>query len=184
MKNILFFGDSLTAGYGLKRAEHESFPALIAQLIRQAALPYEVVNAGLSGDTTLTGLQRLQRILNQQIDVFVLALGANDLLRGIPPEATYRNLEKIVMEVKLAHPLAKILLIGMELPAWIPGERVAAFRNLFSRLAKAHELEFIPFLLEGVGGIRHLNMPDGLHPLAEGYQIIAQTVWKKLQPIL
>lgn len=184
MKNILFFGDSLTAGYGLRDPQRESFPALIQEMIQNSERPYRVINAGISGDTSASGLQRLNTVLNQPIEVFVLALGANDLLRGISPEITYANLKAIIDTVSKKHPFARLMLIGMELPEWIPGKHVAAFRIIFSRLAQEYQLEFVPFLLEGVGGIRHLNMPDGVHPLAEGYQIIAQTVWNKLKNIL
>jgi acyl-CoA thioesterase-1 len=184
MRNILFFGDSLTAGYGLRNAQYESFPSLIQTRLNQMNLSYHVLNAGISGDTSASGLQRIGTVLNQQIDIFVLALGANDLLRGIPPQITYFNLKAIIDRVKKQHPQAKLLLLGMQLPAWIPGKRIADFSNIFSRLAKENEMEFVPFLLEGVGGIKHLNMPDGVHPLAEGYQIIAQTVWKSLQKLI
>ena len=184
MKNLLFFGDSLTAGYGLAKPSTESFPALIQGLIRQDHRPYQVINAGLSGDTSATGLLRLGNIINQPIHIFVLALGANDLLRGIPPEQTYQNLKAIIVMVKDRHPEAKILLVGMELPSWLPGKRIADFRFVFRRLANEYELPFVPFLLQGVGGIRHLNMPDGVHPLASGYQIVAKTVWAKLKGLL
>jgi acyl-CoA thioesterase-1 len=184
MKNILFFGDSLTAGYGLKDVNKESFPALIQGLIEGTGKSYRVINAGLSGDTSESGRLRLKYVINQPVEIFVLALGANDLLRGIPPENTYSNLKTIIELVKNRHPAVKIVLIGMELPAWIPGKRVADFRGVFRRLATEYTLAFVPFLLARVGGISHLNMPDGIHPLAEGYQIIAQTVWEELKKLL
>jgi acyl-CoA thioesterase-1 len=185
MKQILFFGDSLTAGYGLRNADKESFPALIKTcLVTEGIVNYEVTNAGVSGDTSADGLKRIKHLLNRQIDVFVLALGANDLLRGIEPTVTYTHLSAIVSLVIAEHPNVKLLLLGMELPVWLPGKRIAEFREIFRKLADRYQMEFVPFLLAGVGGVRHLNMADGVHPLAEGYQIVAKNVWPALRKLL
>ncbi len=184
MKNILFFGDSLTAGYGLVNVTLESLPALIQGYITQEKLPYHVINAGVSGETSAGGLVRINLLLHQPIDVFILELGANDILRGIPPQTTAANLQAIVNKVKAKHPQAKLVMLGMELPGWIPGQFAAAFRLVFSQVAQANQMTFVPFLLDGVAGIAHLNLHDGLHPTATGYQVIAQKIWPVLQPLL
>jgi acyl-CoA thioesterase-1 len=184
MNKILFFGDSLTAGYGLKNVNLESFPALIQNFINDNNLPYQVINAGISGDTSAGGLQRIGRMLQNPIDVFVLALGANDLLRGIDAQTTYTNLKAIIEQVINKYPMAKLMLLGMELPSWLPGKRAEEFRIIFRKLAQEYQMAFVPFLLEGVAGIGHLNLPDGLHPLAEGYQLIAKNVWNVLKEVI
>jgi acyl-CoA thioesterase-1 len=184
MSNILFFGDSLTAGYGLKNAGQESFPALIQQKINEAQLAFRVINAGQSGDTSYGGLNRLNYWLSQQIGVFVLELGVNDVMRGVSPSVTFKNLQLIVERVKLKYPLAKLALMGMEIPAFIPGPVAADFRSIFRKLASEHHMAFVPFFLEGVAGVPHLNLPDGLHPSAEGYKLIADRVWPVIKPLL
>ncbi|WP_285008803.1 arylesterase [Pedobacter faecalis] len=184
MKRILFFGNSLTAGYGLSNAQEQSFPSLIQQKINESGLQYECINAGVSGDTSASGLARLGLYLPNPMDIFVLELGANDMIRGINPKTTEDNLQRIVDRVKAAHPEAQLMLLGMQLPLWVPGERAAEFRMLYSNMAIKNQMTFVPFLLEGVAGIRHLNMHDGIHPLAEGYVIIAQKVWPVLKPLL
>ena len=184
MNNILFFGDSLTAGYGLGNVHNESFPALIGQKIKAEGLDYQVINAGLSGDTSSGGLARLDYWLSQPVKVFILELGINDLLRGIPPAQTYSNLDSIVSRVKLRYPEVKLALMGMEIPSFIPGVLAKDFRSIFRRLADVHNMEFVPFFLEGVAGLAHLNMSDGLHPSAHGYRIIADKVWPVIEPLL
>jgi acyl-CoA thioesterase-1 len=181
---ILFFGDSLTAGYGLRDASSESFPALIQKKIDAEHWPYEVVNAGLSGDTTAGGLSRLDYWLGGRVDVFVLELGINDLMRGVPPQTIFRNLESIVERVKSKYPEATLALMGMEIPQLFSVPVDEEFRGLFRKLAHKHKLIFVPFFLEGVAGHAHLNLMDGLHPSARGYQIIADNVWPVLKPIL
>ncbi|RCH54038.1 arylesterase [Mucilaginibacter hurinus] len=183
MKRVLFFGDSLTAGYGLSDV-NEAFPALIQQRIFAEKLQYEVINAGLSGDTSGGGLARLSYWLNNPVDVFVLELGINDALRGIAPATTQKNLQAIINRVKDKYPNAKMAMMGMELPAFIPGQHVAAFRSIFKQVADANNMAFVPFFLEGVAGQRHLNLRDGLHPSAAGYRIIAEKVWPVLRAIL
>lgn len=145
MKRILFFGDSLTAGYGLANVSLDSLPALLQQKIDHNHLPYHITNAGISGDTTAGGLQRIGLLLHQQVDVFVLELGANDILRGIPPKTSLKNLHGIVDTVKAKYPEAKLLLLGMELPAWIPGLVVSEFRAIFKQVAEANGMAFVPF---------------------------------------
>jgi len=184
MKRIVFFGDSLTAGYGLHRPDEQSFPALIQRELDAAGLDYLSVNAGVSGDTSASGLSRLTYWLSLPVDVFVLELGANDLLRGLAPAGTKRNLQAIIDMVKGRFPSVKLLLLGMQLPLWVPGQRAAEFRQLYQDLANKNKISLLPFLLDGVAGIKHLNMHDGVHPLAEGYQIIAAGVWPVLRPLL
>ncbi len=184
MKNILFFGNSLTAGYGLFNPSLESFPALIEKKLREACFGYKVINAGISGETTKGGLDRIDLLLNQPIDVFVLELGANDLLRGINPNHTRKNLQAIINKVKQKNPNVRLVLLGMELPAYIAGNMALEFRGVFRKIAEDNQMDFLPFLLDGVAGIRHLNLNDGLHPSAEGYKIIADNVWNLLKTFL
>lgn len=184
MYHILFFGDSLTAGYGLNDPAKESFPALIQQKITKAGIPFEVINAGLSGDTSAGGLTRLDYWLSRPIHVFVLELGINDIMRGISPAITSRNLQAIILKVKAKYPHSKLALMGMELPDFIPGLMPAALRTGYRKLADTHHITFVPFFLEGVAGIPHLNLNDGIHPSAKGYQIIADKVWPVLKPLL
>ncbi len=181
---MLFFGDSLTAGYGLANVANESFPALIQQKINEAQIAVKVTNAGLSGDTSAGGLNRLDYWINQTVDVFVLELGVNDIMRRIPPATTAKNLQLIISKVKTKYPDVKLALMGMEIPAFIPGMFAVQFRAIFKQLADANNMAFFPFFLQGVAGIRHLNIKDGLHPSAEGYKIIADNVWPVLKPLL
>lgn len=184
MKNILFFGDSLTAGYGLLNVSLESLPALIQAKIMAGKLPYHVINAGVSGETSAGGLARIDLLLNKPVDVFVLELGANDILRGIPPQTTANNLQAIVNKVKAKYPQVKMALLGMELPQWIPGAFAGTFRAVFKQVAQANHMAFVPFLLDGVAGVAHLNLRDGLHPTAAGYKIIANNVWPVIRSLL
>lgn len=181
-KTILFFGDSLTAAMGLDPAE--GYPAEIQEKIDSLGLNYEVVNAGLSGETTAAGRNRIEWVLNQDVDVFVLALGANDGLRGIPVEETRRNLQAIIDVVREKNPGVEIILAGMQIPPNMGPEYTAEFRKLFPELAKEHNLHLIPFLLEGVAGDPELNQQDGIHPTAEGYDIVAENVWDVLKPVI
>ena len=181
-KTILFFGNSLTAGYGLEPTA--AFPALIQQKIDSAGLSYNVVNAGLSGETSAGGNSRIDWILKQPIDVFVLELGANDGLRGIPVSETRNNLQAIIDKVKAKYPQAAIVIAGMMIPPNMGQQYATDFRNVFPELAKKNNAALIPFLLEGVGGEARLNLEDGIHPTAEGHTIVANTVWKTLQSVL
>jgi acyl-CoA thioesterase I len=182
MKTILFFGDSLTAGYGLPAAQ--AYPAIIQQKLKEEGLDYTVINAGISGDTTASGLYRLDKWLSGPIDIFVLALGANDGLRGIAARETSQNLQQIMDKLKRAHPEAQIILSGMEIPDIVPGRYAAEFRALFRELAIKNNVAFVPFLLEGVAGMRHLNLPDGVHPNAEGQRLLARHTWAVLEGLL
>jgi acyl-CoA thioesterase-1 len=180
----MFFGDSLTAGYGLGDVKNESCPALIQQKINAEGLDYHVINGGLSGDTTSGGLTRLDYWLNRPIDVFVLELGINDMMRQVTPAKIYQNLEAIIIKVKAKYPNVKLALMGMQVPAFLPGLAISDFNALYQRLADKYEMAFLPFYLEGVAGQRHLNIRDGLHPSAAGYRIIADKVWEVVRPLL
>ncbi|WP_235861229.1 arylesterase [Pontibacter flavimaris] len=183
MKNILIFGDSLTAGYGLPAAS--AYPSLLQEQLRQEGYTdYKVLNGGLSGDTTAGGVHRIDRWLHQPIDIFILALGANDGLRGIPARETSQNLQEIIYKVRQKYPEVKIILSGMEIPDIVPGRYAAEFRKLFRELALQHNTHFIPFLLEGVAGNRLLNLPDGVHPNAQGQKLLARHTWTKLKELL
>ena len=181
---LVFFGDSLTAGYGLADPGTQSYPALIQRKIDEEHLPWQVVNAGLSGETSAGGLRRIDWVLLQEVDVFVLELGANDGLRGTSPEATQANLQAIIDRVRSKYPSARFVLEGLRMPSNMGPEFAEAFRAVFPSLAATNSLIFIPFLLEGVAGRPELNQPDGMHPAAAGDVIIAELVWKKIRPIL
>lgn len=181
-KNIIFFGDSLTAGYQLD--PEEAFPARIQEIVDSLGLDYNVVNAGLSGETTAGGLNRINWILNQQADVFVLELGANDGLRGIPLNETRQNLQAMIDTVRSKNADSAIVLAGMQIPPNLGQEYTAEFSAIFTDLAKENNLALIPFLLDGVAGIPELNLPDGIHPTPEGHRIVAANVWKVLEPII
>lgn len=178
MKTILFFGNSLTAGYGVEPAE--AYPALIQNKIDSVDLKYKVVNAGVSGETTSGGNSRIDWILKQPIDIFVLELGANDGLRGIPLETTEKNLQSIIDKVRKANPAITIILEGMQIPPNMGAEYTNAFKEIYPRLAKENNIALIPFLLKDVAGDPKLNQQDGIHPTAEGHKIMAETVWKVL----
>lgn len=182
MKIILFFGNSLTAGYGLEPSE--AFPALIQEKIDSLNLPYKVINAGLSGETTAGGNSRIDWILRQKVDVFVLELGANDGLRGIPPTESENNLQGIVDKVRIKYPNAKRVMLGMEVPPNMGGEYAAEFRVIFRQVAVKNKMAFVPFLLQGVGGVAELNQSDGIHPTIKGQKILAKNVWEILKDIL
>lgn len=177
-RTILFFGDSLTAGMGLD--PNLAFPALIGQRLDSLGYAYQIVNAGLSGETTASGRNRLDWVLRQPVDIFVLELGANDGLRGIPLEETRKNLEAMILTVREKYPEARIVLAGMQLPPNMGPEYTASFRKIFPELAKKHGVLLIPFLLDGVGGVPQLNQDDGIHPTAEGHRIVAENVWEIL----
>ena len=181
-KHIVFFGNSLTAGYGV--APSEAFPAVIQGKIDSLALPYKVVNAGLSGETTAGGKGRIDWLLQQPVDVFVLELGGNDGLRGIPVVETGKNLQEIIDRVKAKYPAAKILLAGMQVPPNMGSRYAGEFRAVFKSLSDKNKLPLIPFLLEGVGGIPELNQADGIHPTPRGHQIVANNVWEYVKPLL
>ena len=177
---IVASGDSLTAGLGVE--ENLSFPGRLQKKFKDNGLPHRVVNAGVSGDTTAGGLRRIHGILKQKPDIVILALGSNDGLRGFPPTEIEKNLDKII-KICLKKQV-KILLAGLKIPPNYGPKYSGEFKAIFPRLAKKYGLPFIPFLLDGVAGIRELNQSDGIHPKAEGYAIIAEVVWKALLPML
>ena len=181
---VVFFGDSLTAGYGLDDPATEAYPALIQEKINAEKLSWRVVNAGLSGETSAGGLRRVDWILRQPADVFVLALGANDGLRGIDPVVSTANLQGIINRVRAVYPVAKIVLVGMQMPPNYGEEYTKAFAAMYPALAAKNHLPLVPFLLEGVGGRSELNQPDGVHPTAQGAAVAAENVWKVLEPLL
>jgi len=181
-KTIVFFGNSLTAGYGLSPSE--AFPAIIQNKIDSLGLPYKVINAGVSGETSSGGNGRIDWILKQPLDVFVLELGANDGLRGIPLSETKKSLQSIIDKVKAKYPEAKLVLAGMQIPPNMGVTYTTQFRNIYPDLAKKNAAMLIPFLLEGVGGDLKLNQQDGIHPTAEGHHIVAENVWRMLEQVL
>lgn len=181
-KTIVFFGNSLTAGYGLSPSE--AFPALIQKKIDSLGLPYKVVNAGVSGETSSGGNARIDWILKQPLDVFVLELGANDGLRGIPISQTRKSLQSIIDKVKAKQPAAKLVIAGMQIPPNMGANYTTEFKNMFPELASKNGLTLIPFLLEGVGGEASFNQEDGIHPTAEGQRIVAENVWRELKGVL
>lgn len=177
---VVILGDSLTAGLGLPA--DEAFPALLQQRLDAAGLKYDVVNAGVSGDTSAGGLRRLDWVLSGDVRVLVVALGANDGLRGLPPEQLRRNLDTIVATARNRG--IAVLLAGMEAPPNVGADYTAAFRQVYRDVAARHRVPLIPFLLEGVAGEAHLNQPDGIHPNAEGARRVAEHVWRALHPML
>jgi acyl-CoA thioesterase I len=181
-RTIIFFGDSLSAGYGVD--QDEAFPALIQAKIDQAGRPWRVVNAGLSGETTAGGLRRLDWILRQKVDIFVIELGGNDGLRGIAPATTRSNLTAMIERVRQRYPDAKVVIAGMQMPTNMGPEYTRDFAAIYPEVARTGGAVLIPFLLDRVGGVPTLNLPDGIHPTAEGHKIVAETVWRALQPLL
>lgn len=181
-KTILVLGNSLAAGYGLDPSQ--AFPALLQEKIDELGWDFEVINAGLSGETTAGGLRRIDWLLRSPVDVLILELGGNDGLRGIPPEVTRDNLRAIVKKTRERYPDVQIILAGMQVPPNLGETYTSAFRDLYPELAREESLHLVPFLLEGVGGVPDLNQPDGIHPTARGQQIVAENVWKVLKPVL
>jgi acyl-CoA thioesterase I len=181
-KTIVFFGNSLTAGYGLE--PEQSFPALIQDRLDSLGMAYNVINAGVSGETTSGGKSRIGWLLKQPIDVFVLELGANDGLRGISTEETYNNLASIIDAVRDKNPEVRIILAGMQVPPNMGQKYAGQFKSIYTELAKNKDVALIPFLLEGVAGERALNLPDGIHPTVAGQKIVAANVWNVLKNYL
>ncbi len=181
-RTIIFFGDSLTAGYGVDL--DEAFPALIQKKIDAAHLPWRVINAGLSGETTAGGRRRIDWILKQRVDCLVLELGGNDGLRGFAPAVTRTNLQDIIDHVRAANPQVRLLLAGMMMPPNYGEDQTREFAAVYPALAEKNHVALIPFLLEGVGGRAELNQSDGIHPTAQGHALVADHVWKYLEPLL
>lgn len=181
-KVILFYGDSLTAGYGL--STEEAFPAIVDRTLKQKGKTVKVINAGLSGETSAGGLTRLDWVLRQPIDIFVLELGANDGLRGLPLDETRKNLQAIIDGVRKKYPSAHIVIAGMMVPPNMGPDYTTAFQKIFPELAKKNSATLIPFLLQGVAGDEKLNNADGIHPNVEGHKIVANNVLKVVEPLL
>lgn len=181
---ILVLGDSLAAGYGLDPSQ--AFPALLQEKIDAlgSGYGYQVVNAGISGDTSASGRRRIDWLLHRRVDVLILELGANDGLRGVPLEETRSNLQQIVDRTRQRYPDAKVVLAGMQVPPNMGPDYTSGFAAIFPELARKNGVALVPFLLEGVAGRRDLNLPDGIHPTAEGHRIVAENVWKVLRPLL
>jgi acyl-CoA thioesterase-1 len=175
-KTILFFGDSLTAGYGL--SPEEAFPALVEKALLKDNKKIKVINAGLSGETSAGGLSRIEWTLRQSVDIFVLELGANDGLRGLPLDQTRKNLQSIIDKVNAKYPKAKIVLAGMMVPPNMGKTYSDEFRKIYPALAEKNKAVLIPFLLDGVAGVEKLNQADGIHPNVEGHQIVAKNMMK------
>jgi acyl-CoA thioesterase I len=183
-KSIMFFGNSLTAAYGLEDVS-KGFVGLIENRLDSLKMPYTCINAGISGETTSGGDGRVDFTISQQpIDIFILELGGNDALRGINPESSIKNLQSIIDKVKAKYPTVKIILAGMEAPRNMGEKYITAFHNMYPTLAKKNNLPLIPFILEGVGGIAELNQKDGIHPTEAGNKIIVENIWTVLKPVL
>jgi acyl-CoA thioesterase-1 len=181
---IVFFGDSLTAGYGLADPDTQSYPGRIRDKIAAEHLAWRVVNAGLSGETSAGGLRRVDWVLNQRVDVFFLELGANDGLRGTPPEATRKNLQAIIDHVRAKRPGATIVVAGMRMPPNLGADYADAFRAVFPALASDNHAILVPFLLDGVARDPGLNQADGMHPNPAGASVVADGVWRVIGPLL
>ena len=182
-RTILFFGDSLTAGFGLSSAD-KAFPAQLEKEFTKAGKKVKVINSGLSGETSAGGLSRIDWVLRQHIDVFVLELGANDGLRGLPLDQTKKNLQSIIDKVKAKYPKAKIVLAGMMVPPNMGKSYSDEFKKVYPDLSSKNKCQLIPFLLDGVGGNEKLNQPDGIHPNDEGHKIIAKNLAKFFEKII
>ncbi len=181
-KRIVIIGDSITAGYGLDQSE--AYPAILQKKIDQAKLPFLVANAGVSGDTTAGGLRRVAWAMTKGADVLVIALGGNDGLRGISPDETKKNLLGIIKKARTKNPKIQVFVAGMQMPDNMGPKFTSRFKTLFPEVAKESKSILIPFLIEGVGGDEKLNQADGIHPTAEGQKIVADNVWKMIQPKL
>ncbi|EMR00863.1 arylesterase [Cesiribacter andamanensis] len=180
---IVFFGNSLTAGYGLDASE--SFPTLIQHRLDSLGYAYKVVNAGLSGETTAGGNKRLDWVLERQpVDIFVLELGANDGLRGLNLDQTQQNLEEMIDKVRAVYPQAEIILAGMMVPPNLGQPYSSRFNEIFPAVAKKKAVTLLPFLLQDVAGEPSLNLPDRIHPNAEGQKLVARNVWQVLEQII
>jgi acyl-CoA thioesterase-1 len=181
-KRLLFVGTSLTAGLGLE--PEEAYPALIARRIDSLDLPYRVDNAGYSGETSAGARKRIDWLVREPVDVFVLETGANDGLRGLPVDSMRSNIQAIIDRVRDASPNVRILLVGMEAPPNLGPRYTSDFRKVFPELAERNGAVLLPFLLDGVAAIDSLNQGDGIHPNAAGARRVAETVWAALLPLL
>ena len=180
-KTILVFGDSLSEGFHLKSSQ--AYPALLLDKLRDAGLEYQLVNASQSGGTTAGGLARLPPHLKRKIDIFILELGINDAFLGVPIEKIEANLQSIIDQVKARNPNVRIIICGMQIPNFAADAYVAAFGKMYFDLAEKNHARLVPYLLQGVGGDPNLNLGDGIHPNAAGQKVLAETVWRVLEPI-
>ena len=180
--SVVFLGTSLTAGLGLDPSQ--AYPALIQERIDAAGLPFVVVNAGVSGETSAGARQRIDWLLQRPVDVLVVETGANDGLRGIDPDALRGNLDAILDRAETKDPAPSLVVVGMEAPPNLGARYTSAFREVFREVAEEHDAAFVPFLLEGVAGVERLNQGDGIHPTAEGQRLMADVVWRALEPVL
>src|SRR6516164_1545930 len=180
-KAILVFGDSLSDGFMLKRSE--AYPALLAKKLRAAGLTFSVTNASATGGTTDGGLQRLPPHLNHRIDILILELGINDAFRTLPIDQIQNNLQQIIDKVKAKNPNARVVIAGMQLPGYTADDYVFAFGRMFTDLATKNRAALVPYLLQGVAGNPSLTLSDGIHPNAGGQKILAENVWRVLEPV-
>jgi acyl-CoA thioesterase-1 len=180
-KAILVFGDSLSDGFMLKRSE--AYPALLATKLRAEGLNFSVTNASASGGTTDGGLERLPPHLKHRIDILILELGINDAFRALPIEQIKNNLQEIIDKVKAKNPNARVVIAGMQLPGYMADDYVSEFGKMFADLAATNRAALVPYLLQGVAGNPSLNLPDGIHPNAAGHKILAENVWRVLEPV-
>jgi acyl-CoA thioesterase-1 len=181
MKTILVLGNSLSAGFGLKSSQ--AYPALLAKKLRAAGLNFQVTNASQTGGTTEGGLERLPAHLKRKIDIFILELGINDAFRGVPVDQIQNNLQQMIDKVKARNPDARVLIAGMQLPNYAADDYVFAFGKMFGELAAKNGGSLVPYLLDGVAGDPSLNLPDGIHPNVAGQKILAENVWRILEPV-
>ena len=181
-KTIIFFGDSITAGYGLD--PKSAYPEVVKGRLLKENMDVNVINAGLSGETTAGGATRISWILRQPVDIFVLELGGNDGLRGLPLEQTEKNIQLIIDKVKAKNPKVKIVVAGMQVPPNLGEEYTTKFKNIFPRIVSKNKATLIPFLLQGVAGDEKLNLADGIHPNVEGHRIVAENVLEVIRPML
>jgi acyl-CoA thioesterase-1 len=181
MKTILVLGNSLSAGFGLKSSQ--AYPALLAKKLRAAGLNFQVTNASQTGGTTEGGLERLPAHLKRKIDIFILELGINDAFRGLPVDQIQNNLQQMIDKVKARNPDVRVLIAGMQLPNYAADDYVFAFGKMFAELAAKNGASLVPYLLDGVAGDPSLNLPDGIHPNAAGQKILAENVWRILEPV-
>jgi len=181
MKRILVLGDSLSGGFGLKPSE--AYPALLANKLRAAGLNFQVTNASQTGGTTDGGLERLPAHLKRKIDIFILELGINDAFRGVPVDQIQSNLQQIIDKVKARNPDVRVVIAGMQQPNYATDDYVAAFGKMFAELASKNGTLLVPYLLDGVAGDPSLNSPDGIHPNAAGQKVLADNVWRVLEPV-
>ena len=181
IKTILVLGDSLSDGFGLKR--NEAYPALLASRLRAAGLNFQVTNASATGGTSEGGLERLPAHLKRKIDIFILELGINDAFRGVPVDQIQNNLQQIIDKVKARNPNGRVVIAGMQLPNYGADDYVSAFGKMFAALAAKNDAALVPYLLDGVAGDPSLSLPDGIHPNAAGQKVLAENVWRVLEPI-